>query len=451
MVARVQLWWTILAICIAERLVYRGDFVLGTMMRFLPIVTQIFLWTAVFAGGRRRSPATPRNDVVAYYLLTMIARAFSSMPGLASGIARQIRDGEIKKFLIQPIDLIGFSLLARMGHKLVYYGVAIVPFAAGVLPVPRLLSAAGRRATYLAAFVAVARVVVSAGFFLEISLGLVGFWLLEISSLLFVYMLFNFFFSGHMFPLDSCPSRGGRSVELMPLKYLAYFRRPCSWRRFRRTGCGSKLASKPSWVVFFIVLSRVLIERRLPPLQRLWRVGQWHGVSSPTQHETTAPVLRRVSHVRAEQPRARHDVPRELPHRAGLQLLVVAHEPGVLHAGLQPDGPRGPAATSPAGRKYEFFVFIATTIFVNSLVEAFFMANAEELSELTRTGGLDFALLKPIDTQFLVSLRKINWSSARQVRARRGAARLLAAANRWAPTHAAACRAVSVCMSCWAR
>jgi ABC-2 type transport system permease protein len=60
--------------------------------------------------------------------------------------------------------------------------------------------------------------------------------------------------------------------------------------------------------------------------------------------------------------------------------------------------------------QFEFFVFIATTIFVNSLVEAFFMDNAEELSELTRTGGLDFALLKPIDTQFLVSLRKINWS-----------------------------------------
>jgi ABC-2 type transport system permease protein len=60
--------------------------------------------------------------------------------------------------------------------------------------------------------------------------------------------------------------------------------------------------------------------------------------------------------------------------------------------------------------QYEFFVFIATTIFVNSLVEAFFMDNAEELSELTRTGGLDFALLKPIDTQFLVSLRKVNWS-----------------------------------------
>lgn len=61
--------------------------------------------------------------------------------------------------------------------------------------------------------------------------------------------------------------------------------------------------------------------------------------------------------------------------------------------------------------KYEFFVFIATTMFINSLVQAFFMPNAQELSELVRTGGLDFALLKPIDTQFLVSLRRVNWSS----------------------------------------
>jgi len=61
--------------------------------------------------------------------------------------------------------------------------------------------------------------------------------------------------------------------------------------------------------------------------------------------------------------------------------------------------------------KYEFFVFIATTMFINSLVQAFFMPNMQELSELVRTGGLDFALLKPIDTQFLVSLQRVNWSS----------------------------------------
>jgi len=61
--------------------------------------------------------------------------------------------------------------------------------------------------------------------------------------------------------------------------------------------------------------------------------------------------------------------------------------------------------------KYEFFVFMATMWIVNSLVETFFMPNAEEFSELIRTGGLDFALLKPIDTQFLISFRRMDWSS----------------------------------------
>ncbi len=61
--------------------------------------------------------------------------------------------------------------------------------------------------------------------------------------------------------------------------------------------------------------------------------------------------------------------------------------------------------------KYEFFVFMGTTWIINSIVQTFFMPNSEEFSELIRTGGLDFAMLKPIDTQFLISFRKVSWSS----------------------------------------
>ena len=61
--------------------------------------------------------------------------------------------------------------------------------------------------------------------------------------------------------------------------------------------------------------------------------------------------------------------------------------------------------------KYEFFVFMGTTWIINSIVQTFFMPNSEIFSELIRTGGLDFAMLKPIDTQFLISFRKVNWPS----------------------------------------
>ncbi len=61
--------------------------------------------------------------------------------------------------------------------------------------------------------------------------------------------------------------------------------------------------------------------------------------------------------------------------------------------------------------KYEYFVFLSTAMLVNSLMQAFVMPNAQEFSEMIRTGNLDFALLKPIDTQFLVSFQRIEWSA----------------------------------------
>ncbi len=58
----------------------------------------------------------------------------------------------------------------------------------------------------------------------------------------------------------------------------------------------------------------------------------------------------------------------------------------------------------------EFFIFLGTIWIINSIIQTLFMANAEEFSELIRTGNLDFALLKPIDTQFLISFPRMNWA-----------------------------------------
>jgi ABC-2 type transport system permease protein len=185
--ARAITWWTILRIALEERLVYRGDFALGTLMRFLPIVTQIFLWYAIFDGMRAGSTGESElsiagysyRDFVAYYLLTMVSRAFSSMPGLASGIARQVRDGEIKKYLVQPIDMVGFLLLSRIAHKLAYYSVAIGPFAL-IFILCRSYFPGWPDVPILLAFVASLLMSFVLGFYLETCIGLISFWFLEV-------------------------------------------------------------------------------------------------------------------------------------------------------------------------------------------------------------------------------------------------------------------------------
>jgi ABC-2 type transport system permease protein len=262
MLTRAATWWTILRISIEERLVYRGDFALSTLMRFLPIVTQIFLWGAVFAaiaassGPGQSVAGYTKTSIIAYYLLTMISRAFSSMPGLASGITRDIRDGTVKKYLIQPIDMVGFLLLYRVAHKLVYYSVAVVPFAL-VFYLCRGFFSGWPPPGVFAAYVASLLMAFLLGFFLEATIGMIGFWFLEVSSLLFVYMLFNFFFSGHMFPIDMLPPFWRHVVQLIPLQYLAYFPAAVFLGRVTGPELTWGLWIELGWVAFFMVAARV--------------------------------------------------------------------------------------------------------------------------------------------------------------------------------------------------
>lgn len=262
---KARIWWTFFQVSINERLVYRGDFMIGTLMRFLPTLTQIFLWWAIYdvvaqSGGD--SIASYRyGDMVAYYLMVTISRAFSSMPGLTSGIANQVRSGEIKKFLIQPIDMQGCLLVQRVAHKLVYYLIATLPFAL-VFFLCRDFFIDGWPAMDVT-IVFFASLILSflLGFFLESAIGLVSFWFLEVTSLTFIYMLMNFLLSGHMFPLELLPDspvnvRG--FVEFLPFKYLAYFPAAVFLGKVEGVEMYRGLAIEASWVLFFVIVSRIM-------------------------------------------------------------------------------------------------------------------------------------------------------------------------------------------------
>jgi ABC-2 type transport system permease protein len=269
---RLKTWWMVMRIALEERLAYRGDFALGTLMRFLPIVTQIFLWGAVFSslGDQTASGAKLGGynfpDMVAYFLLTMLARAFSSMPGLASGIATQIRQGEIKRYLIQPVDLIGFLLLGRIAHKLAYYFVATLPFALVFFLCRGFFTEGFPPPHVFIAFIGSLVMGFLLGYFLEATIGMIGFWFMEVSSLLFIFMLFSFFLSGHMFPLtllteSGLPESVLTIINFLPFKYLAYFPAAIFLQKVPDEDLPMELAVEAAWVAFFIIACRFTYAR----------------------------------------------------------------------------------------------------------------------------------------------------------------------------------------------
>ena len=256
--------WAILRTALAEKLTYRTDFVFSTVIRFLPLLTQVFLWGAVFGIGTGRQRDSiggyTYGAMVAYYLLAMLTRAFSSMPGLAGGIARDVRDGSVNRFLIQPVDLLGFLFWQRVAHKLVYYLIAALPFGlmfwyfrADFPPAP----GAGRWAAFVVSLV----MAFLLGFVIESLLGLVAFWFLEVSSLLFIYQLLNYFLSGHMIPLDFLGERIAWWIGLLPFQYLAYVP-PAIWLGKIPDGeLLSTLAAEAAWLAGLFALSRWVFAR----------------------------------------------------------------------------------------------------------------------------------------------------------------------------------------------
>ena len=60
----------------------------------------------------------------------------------------------------------------------------------------------------------------------------------------------------------------------------------------------------------------------------------------------------------------------------------------------------------------QYLFFVGSFFALNGLLETLFLENCNEFSELVRTGDLDFLLLKPVDEQFLISCRRIDWAVA---------------------------------------
>lgn len=60
----------------------------------------------------------------------------------------------------------------------------------------------------------------------------------------------------------------------------------------------------------------------------------------------------------------------------------------------------------------DYFFFVGCFFALNGLIETLFLDNCNEFAELVRTGDLDFLLVKPIDEQFLITCRRIDWGTA---------------------------------------
>jgi ABC-2 type transport system permease protein len=251
-------YWRILKISLVERMVYRADFLLGTLLRFLPILTTIFLWEAIFAGsGKEELAGFTRSAMIAYLLLVHIARVFSSMPGLAAGIARDIREGTLKKYLLQPIHMIAYLVTYRAAHKTAYIVTSALPYAV-IFWFCRSYMPGWPDALTLSAYLVSLVLAFLIGFFFEAAIGMIGFWFLEVTSFLYVVNTIAFFVSGQMFPLDLLPPFWVALLKALPFQYLAYFPTAVILGKIRGADLLWGITGEAVWAAALLIIACVL-------------------------------------------------------------------------------------------------------------------------------------------------------------------------------------------------
>src|ERR1043165_736216 len=58
--------------------------------------------------------------------------------------------------------------------------------------------------------------------------------------------------------------------------------------------------------------------------------------------------------------------------------------------------------------KWQVVLLVGASHFIQQIFQAFFLTNCIQISEYVRTGKMDFMLLLPINTRFIVSLRQVD-------------------------------------------
>lgn len=242
-------YWVVFRISLSERLVYRADFFISTFLRFIPIVTTILLWGAIYDGsGRSHLGGLVYSQMVSYYLCVMIVRAFGSMPRLASGMASDIRDGELRKYLLQPVDYLTYHISLRVAHKLVYFVMAAAPYAL-VFWMCRQYLPSWPTAANLGLSLVTLSLAFLLGFSINALIGMLGFWFLEVASFLHVFMIAQYFLSGHMFPLTLLPDSIRSVVMWLPFAYETYYPTMVLLQRLEPIEVARVILVQVGWIV----------------------------------------------------------------------------------------------------------------------------------------------------------------------------------------------------------
>jgi ABC-2 type transport system permease protein len=250
-------YWYALSIGIQNTLVYRANFLFRSAFGLIPLMATIYLWRAVFAGKSTASDVAGYSlaGMTSYYLLVTLVDMLTAVTDDDWQIAGDIREGNINQFLLKPIDYLSYRLCLFGANRIIYTIVAVIPVAIFIVVQRRYFVLPSDGVAFVGFLLATALTFLLQ-FLMSFSMALIAFWVLEVSTFIFILFALEYIAGGHLFPLDILPRWVMDVLNFTPFPYQIFF--PVSVYLGRTSGIAlwRGLAVESLWVVFFYLVAR---------------------------------------------------------------------------------------------------------------------------------------------------------------------------------------------------
>ncbi len=253
---------TVFNLGIQNTFVYRWNYFLRALFSLIPLAGTVFLWSAIFKehGGSLRG--YDYGSMIYYYLLTILVSNLVTPTEDEWQIASDIREGQINSYLTKPLSYLGYRFSIFLSGRLVFTAVTILPIALIFLYFRDYLVFPGNPATYLWAFLSLV-MAAFIQFFLTYTLAMMAFWVLEISTIVFIVYSFEYFLGGQMFPIDIMPAGVQAVMKWLPFYYELFCPIAIFQERLRGAQMFEALAIQIGWVFVMLLAARGMWKRGL--------------------------------------------------------------------------------------------------------------------------------------------------------------------------------------------
>jgi len=197
---------------------YRSHSMVSIFVAPVFFIIQYFIWVAVYSTGIEAVANTMAlADIIRYFAITALI-SYLTMDFADWNLSMLVRTGRFLTFSLRPMNHMFFAFSQKVGHRMLGFIFEFIPCYLIFV----LLIRIDLRPVYLGWSIVSVALAFLMTFFVNYTIGLASFWVVQSGGIRSVYVLLGSVFSGALIPLVFFPYPLQVIQFFLPFQYIFY-------------------------------------------------------------------------------------------------------------------------------------------------------------------------------------------------------------------------------------